>query len=80
MKAAAVDAPAGAWSAVAGASDASYSFTPPAIGGTQKFTFYGNKRRENKVDFAQQQKSLALDSNFFHLASGRSDFNEAVDG
>jgi hypothetical protein len=33
----AVDAPAGSWSAVAGASDGSYSFTPPAIGGTQKF-------------------------------------------
>ena len=32
-----VDAAAGTWSAVAGASDGSYSFTPPAIGGTQKF-------------------------------------------
>jgi len=33
----AVDAPAASWTSVAGASDGSYTFTPPATGGTQKF-------------------------------------------
>ena len=36
-EATAVDAPAGSWTAVSGATDGSYSFNAGATGGTQKF-------------------------------------------